>query len=199
MKTHLYTMIKLLLLISLFAGCVSLETLSLEEGQDTDIATNGQVNKISIFNKENANREVWYSCVKDRPELTLVDSKLQVSLKNAMGDCFGIYFPPMNIGQTPVIKVKVKFSSFKLNNDVDLLIGFTDKNGNKTYYPEKAKMVESKNSFVNFYFDYTKEIIDKEKQVDPEKITSLLIFVNILGVKNISGTMTIEEISLVSK
>jgi hypothetical protein len=189
------------LLISLFFfmfGCVSLETATLNGPEETTIADSKD--KITLFGKEKADLSHWYSCVTGKPGLSIRNSALEVSIDNPLGDCFGMYFDAMDITKTPVIKLKIKYTGdIDKAGAADILPGFMDSNNNKTYYPEKAKIVKTGQDLLTLYFDYRHEFNMHEKQIDPGKVTNILFFINILGVKNLHGQFTIEELSLVSK
>ncbi len=191
-----FTMIKFLSFAMMLISCVSFEDAQLDEKVlPAKIASppgkSGSGKALDL----NAN----YSCVKDWPSLSVSNGALQIGLKEAKGNCFGLYFDTKDVSASPVIKVKAKFVSTGKANAVDILPGFTDEKGGKTYYPEKSKMVSSGSDYVTFYFDYTNEIKSADRYVDPAKVKSILIFVNILGVDNLSGTLSIEEISLQAK
>lgn len=194
-KNHL-TMIKLFSIAMMFVSCMSFEDMTLDEksnvstpNSSTKTAQNGRLIDL------NAN----YSCVKDWPYLSMNGKVLQVALKEAKGNCFGFYFDAKDISTTPVLKVRAKFTASAKVPSVDILAGFTDEKGGKSYYPEKSKIVKSGGEFVDFYFDYTKENASKDRHVDPAKIKSILIFVNILGIDGLSGNLQIEEVSLQAK
>jgi hypothetical protein len=195
MKTKtLFTMIKLFSIAMMFASCISFENMTLDDKSTENKTVTG---KVSAGNKIDLNAN--YSCVKDLPSLTMSGKILQVALKEAKGNCFGFYFDTKDISTTPIMKVRAKFTASAKVPSVDILAGFTDEKGGKTYYPEKSKIVKSGAECVDFYFDYTKENASNERHIDPTKIKSILIFVNILGVEGLSGNLQIEEVSLQAK
>ena len=196
MKTKtLITMIKLFSFAIIFASCVSFEDMVLDENSKP-VAVNASKNALAGKMIDlNAN----YSCVKDWPYLSMSGSVLQVALKEAKGNCFGFYFNVKDITTTPILRVRAKFVPSAKVNSVDILAGFTDDKTGKTYYPEKSKIIKAGNDFVDYYFDYSKEIVLKDRHVDPSKIKSVLIFVNILGVDGVSGNLQIEEVGLLAK
>jgi hypothetical protein len=155
--------------------------------------------EIILFSKDNANLNSWYSCVKNKPNLSLSESIVQVSFRNAKGDCFGIFFDPIDIRKNPVIKIRAKFQPTAGIGSVDMLAGFADDKKGKTYYPEKAKMLKVGYGFADYYFDYSNEIELSDKQVNPSKIKSILVFINILGVEDLSGVISIEGVSVSKK
>lgn len=196
MKTsNILTMMKLVSIALFLVSCISFEDATLDENPTTST-------KVSAPPKSgkgldlNAN----YACIKDWPTLSVSNGALQVGLKEAKGNCFGLYFDVKDITATPVIKVRAKFAASSKALSVDMLAGFTDEKGGKNYSPEKAKIVKTGSDYVDYYFDYTNELKpSKERFVDPAKVKTVLIFVNILGVDNISGLLSIEEVSLQAK
>lgn len=196
MKTsNTLTMIKLVTFTMFLVSCISFEDTTLDEHPNTST-------KVAAPPKSGKGLDLSanYSCIKDWPTVSLSNGALQVGLKEAKGNCFGLYFDMKDITATPVIKVRAKFVPSSKAPSVDMLAGFTDEKGGKNYSPEKGKVVKAGAEYVDYYFDYTKELQPfKDRFVDPTKVKTVLIFVNILGVDNVSGLLTIEEVSLVAK
>lgn len=187
-------MIKLFSFAMMFASCLSFEDMTLDENSKPTTNTSKNVLTGRMIDL-NAN----YSCVKDWPYLSMNGKVLQVALKEAKGNCFGFYFDTKDVSSTPILKVRAKFTSTTKVPSVDILAGFTDEKGGKTYYPEKSKIVKTGGEFIDFYFDYTQENASKDRHIDPTKVKSILIFVNILGIDGLSGNLQIEEVSLQTK
>jgi hypothetical protein len=196
MKKYFLSSCTFLIFLFFFTQCITVENNSLDNDWDT-ITTTGLKSKGILFNSENADLSSWYSCAAGRPVLALADAHLQVSLDNTVGECFGIYFDPKDIRATLVIKLKAKYSGDNATT-IDLLAGFVDGAKQKTYYPAKARLIKS-GKFETYYFDYITELSLHEKQIDPGKVTSILFFINISGIKNVKGNLLIDEVSLVSK
>lgn len=188
-------------LIFLLTGCISMQTLNLNDSYGSlTSTTSAPEDKIVLFGKSKASMNFWYSCVKDVPLLSMNNSVLHAVLENSKGDCMGIYFDPMNIREYPVLKIRAQFqSSSEKTSAIDFLAGFTDSKKEKTYSPEKAKIIESGAGMKDFYFDYSEIIREKEPYIDPAQITTILIFMNIRGVEDVSGLLSVEEISLVKE
>lgn len=189
------TMIKLFTFAMFLVSCISFEDTTLDENSSTST-------KVTAPPKSGKGLDLnaHYSCIKDWPTVSVSNGALQVGLKEAKGNCFGLYFDVKDITATPVIKVRAKFVPSSKAPSVDILAGFTDEKGGKNYSPEKGKILKAGTEYVDYYFDYTKELQpSKERFVDPTKVKTVLIFVNILGVDGISGLLTIEEVSLVGK
>jgi hypothetical protein len=194
-KTTL-TMMKLFSCAMLLVSCISFEDAKLDDKTSGPKTVSAPPKSSSSKAMDlNAN----YSCVKDWPYLSMSGTALQVGLNEAKGNCFGVYFDTKDVSKSPVIKVRAKFSPSSKVASVDILAGFTDDKGGKTYVPEKSKIVKSGADYTDYYFDYTNEMKTSESYVDPTKVKSILIFVNILGVDNLSGTLSVEEISLQAK
>jgi hypothetical protein len=189
---------KFIIPLVIMTGCFSFQSLTLND-VSSPINPDAVPGKIILFNRGNANLNMWYSCVKSKPRLTINDSIIQVGLKNSKGECFGIFFDPRDISETPVIKISARFQASVKSTSVDILAGFTDEMNRKTYYPEKAKIIKSGGNFLDYYFDYSDEINFADRHVDPSNVKTVLIFVNILGLENLSGVISIEEIILCKK
>ena len=189
----------ILSLILLLAGCVSIETLDLnDEYGTTNAATAAPLdkNEVVLFSKSNAVLSSWYSCVKDYPVLSMSNSTLYASLSDSKGQCFGIFFDPIDVTKNPILKVRAKFQSSTKVTSVDMLAGFTDSKKGKTYAPEKSAIIESGKGFTDYVFDYSELVNTAESGIDLTKVTTILIFINIRGMDNISGAVSIEEITL---
>jgi hypothetical protein len=123
---------------------------------------------------------------------------LKASFAQAMGDCFGILFDPMDVSNKPVLKVKVKYkANLNTGNQIELLAGFTDASKNKTYFPLKNVLVKENSAFIEYLFDYNIESKNKIENFDYMKANSILFFINITGATNISGDISVEEIALI--
>lgn len=184
------------------SSCVSLQSQQLDskdvkkQKTETSLAPNALV----IFDKTNAKKENWYACTDGKPAITIEEGCLKASFVQAMGDCFGIFFDPIDVSTKPVIKVKVKYkagTSANTDKQVELLAGFTDASKNKTYFPLKNVLVKENSGFIEYLFDYNIESKNKNENFDYSKVNSILFFINITGTTNISGEISIEEIALI--
>lgn len=182
------------------SSCVSLQSQQLDskdaKKQKTEPALAS--NALVIFDKTNAKKDNWYACADGKPAFTIEDGCLKASFLQAMGDCFGIFFDPIDVSTKPVIKVKVKYkANLNTESQIELLAGFTDTSKNKTYFPLKNVLVKENSGFIEYLFDYNIESKNKNENFDYSKVNSILFFINITGATNISGDISIEEIALI--
>lgn len=174
----------------LLNSCVSLQT------QHLDTPNVKTSKEIVLFNKDKAKLDQWYTCIQSS-NIKLENNILTYSVSEPMGDCFGIFFDPIDVTSHQVIKIKAKYNTSTNIKEIGLLAGFTDTAKNKTYFPEKNIFVSEKSGFIEYTFDYNIECKNKITNFDYTKVNSILFFTNITGIKNTSGNLLIEEITLI--
>ena len=149
-----------------------------------------------IFQKTAPQPDHWYLCDVNNQKISFEGGAAKISFTNTMGGCFGIWFDPIDVTKTPKISVKSSFTASSVAKQIDVLVSLTDVQKNKLYIPAKIKLLEDNKGLIEYIFDYEKEIKEKSIKFDYSKVNSILFFINITGVKDASGFLSIEEITL---
>lgn len=161
----------------------------------------GQISREKVIDEFAGDINWWWGCDKEKVILSKQGtSALKVQFDKGLWSCFGVSFEsPMNVFETPVIKVRARATTTGSMQSVDFIPQFTDV-ANKTNNKYQEEMVQKMivgTDYMDYFFDFRGKLEPKEGIFNPGEVNSLIVFVNTQGSSAFDGNIIVDEVTLV--